>query len=82
MRALWDRSLPPPVADEGRRSVGNHKERLKAATMCVPRRMKAGGTSGNGKERLRDDSVSRPEIPNVFNREAIKEKVVRKRSEP
>ena len=22
----WDRSLPPPVADEGRRSVGNRKE--------------------------------------------------------
>ena len=37
--------------------------------------MKAGGTSGNGKERLRDYSVSRPEIPQrTPNREAIKEK--------
>ena len=27
MRALWDRSLPPPVAETGRRSVGNRKER-------------------------------------------------------
>ena len=44
-------------------------------------RMKAGGTSGNGKERLRDYSVSRPEIPQrILNREAIQEKVVRKRS--
>ena len=28
--------------------------------------MKRGGTSGNGKERLRDYSVSRPEIPQRF----------------
>ena len=33
----WDRSLPPPVADEGRRSVGNRKERPKGATMRVSR---------------------------------------------
>lgn len=26
MRAQWDRSLPPSVADEGRRRVGNRKE--------------------------------------------------------
>ena len=25
----WDRSLPPPVAEAGRRSVGNRKERLR-----------------------------------------------------
>ena len=31
------RSLPPPVADSGRRSVGNRKEHLKDATMRVPR---------------------------------------------
>ena len=60
---VWDWSPPPPVTDEGRQNVGNHKERLKAATMCVPRRMKAGGTSGNGKERLRDYSVSRVGSP-------------------
>ncbi|MCI6374910.1 MAG: hypothetical protein MR821_06410, partial [Clostridiales bacterium] len=34
---LWDRSLPPPVADAGRRSVGNRKERARLATMRVPR---------------------------------------------
>ena len=28
-KQVWDRSLPPPVADEGRRSVGNGKERLR-----------------------------------------------------
>ena len=33
----WDRSLPPPVADAGRRSVGNRKERWNIATMRVPR---------------------------------------------
>ena len=31
------RSLPPPVADSGRRSVGNRKEQQHAATMRVPR---------------------------------------------
>ena len=31
------RSLPPPVADSGRRSVGNRKERQHVATMRVPR---------------------------------------------
>ena len=31
------RSLPPPVADSGRRSVGNRKEQQHAATMQVPR---------------------------------------------
>ena len=36
-RRSWDRSLPPPVADEGRRSVGNRKERRHVATMRVPR---------------------------------------------
>ena len=30
-----DRSLPPPVADEGRRSVGIAKEQL-AATIAIP----------------------------------------------
>ena len=28
-RGLRDRSLPPPVAETGRRSVGNRKERLR-----------------------------------------------------
>ena len=36
--------------------------------------MKAGGASGNGKKRLRDDSVSCLKSPDVFNREAIKDK--------
>ena len=35
--AWWDRSLPPPVADTGMRSVGNRKERWYIATMRVPR---------------------------------------------
>ena len=35
---VWgDRSPPPPVADEGGRSIGNHKERPEDATMWVPR---------------------------------------------
>jgi len=29
LRQVWDRSLPPPVAEAGRRSVGNGKERLR-----------------------------------------------------
>jgi len=33
----WDRSLPPPVAETGRRSVGNRKEQWDIATMRVPR---------------------------------------------
>ena len=45
----WDRSLPPPVADEGRRSVGNRKERQNAATMRVPRTLIA---KLNARERL------------------------------
>ena len=40
LKQVWDRSPPPPVADEGGRSVGNHKEHPLDATMCVPRRMK------------------------------------------
>ena len=36
-RRPWDRSLPPPVAEAGRRSVGNRKERQYAASMRVPR---------------------------------------------
>ena len=32
-----DRSLPRPVGETGRRSVGNRKERRNAATMRVPR---------------------------------------------
>ena len=32
-----DQSLPPPVAETGRRSVGNRKERQNVATMRVPR---------------------------------------------
>ena len=35
-RSLWDRSLPPPVADEGRRSVGNLNERPQGATIRFP----------------------------------------------
>ena len=37
MRAQWNRSLPPPVAETGRRSVGNRRERPEGATMRVPR---------------------------------------------
>ena len=37
LRRVWDRSLPPPVAEAGRRSVGNRKEQQNAATMRVPR---------------------------------------------
>ena len=37
----WDRSLPPPVAETGRRSVGNRKERWYIATMRVSRAPKA-----------------------------------------
>ena len=33
----WDRSLPRPVGETGRRSVGNRKERPKGATMRVSR---------------------------------------------
>ncbi|MGN0758881.1 MAG: hypothetical protein ACI4MU_06805, partial [Candidatus Ventricola sp.] len=44
-------------------------------------RMKAGGTSENGKERLRDYSVSRIAAPTFPHREAIKEKAVRERSD-
>ena len=29
LRRVWDRSSPPPVADQGERSVGNRKERLR-----------------------------------------------------
>ena len=29
MRPQWDRSLPRPVGETGRRSVGNRKERLR-----------------------------------------------------
>ena len=29
LKRVWDRSLPPPVAEAGRRSVGNRKERLR-----------------------------------------------------
>ena len=29
LRQVWHRSLPPPVAEAGRRSVGNRKERLR-----------------------------------------------------
>ena len=36
-KRVWDRSLPPPVAEAGRRSVGNRKERQYAASMRVPR---------------------------------------------
>ena len=36
-----DRSLPPPVAETGRRSVGNRKERWYIATMRVSRAPKA-----------------------------------------
>ena len=32
----WDRSPPPPVADEGGRSVGNLKERPKGSTIRFP----------------------------------------------
>ena len=45
-RRQWDWSLPPAVREKGRRNVGNHKERLKAATMWVPRRMKVGEALG------------------------------------
>ena len=41
VRARWDRSLPPPVAETGRRSVGNRKERPRDATVRVPRRKRA-----------------------------------------
>ena len=34
---VWDRSLPRPVGETGRRSVGNRKEQQNAATMRVPR---------------------------------------------
>ena len=33
----WHRSLPPPVAEAGRRSVGNRKERRNGATMRASR---------------------------------------------
>ena len=33
---MGDRSLPPPVAETGRRSVGNRKEQQYAATMRFP----------------------------------------------
>ena len=46
LRRVWDRSLPRPVGEEGRRSVGN------------------------GKERLRDYSVSRIGSPTSLLREA------------
>ena len=36
-RDVEDRSLPRPVGETGRRSVGNRKERLYIATMRVPR---------------------------------------------
>ena len=29
LKRVWDRSLPPPVAEAGKRSVGNRKERLR-----------------------------------------------------
>ena len=29
LRWVWDRSLPRPVGEAGRRSVGNRKERLR-----------------------------------------------------
>ena len=29
LKQVWDRSLPPPVAEAGKRSVGNRKERLR-----------------------------------------------------
>ena len=54
-RALWDRSPPPPVADEGGRSVGNRKERQRGATMRVPRVETARRSVGNCKERHRRD---------------------------
>ena len=41
---------------------------------CRQWRMKAGGTSGNGKERLRDYSVSRIAAPSSPYREAMEEK--------
>ena len=42
---------------------------------------KRGGASGNGKERLRDYSVSRPEIPQrSHNAKRSKKKAVRERS--
>ena len=28
LKQVWDRSPPPPVADEGGRSIGNRRERL------------------------------------------------------
>ena len=40
-RDVEDRSLPPPVAETGRRSVGNRKERWYIATMRVSRAPKA-----------------------------------------
>ena len=44
MRAQWDRSLPPPVAETGRRSVGNRKERPGARLCEFP-----GGRERDGK---------------------------------
>ena len=59
-------SLKPARSEEGVWGTGAHRA-LWA--------MKVGGTSGNGKERLRDYSVSRPEIPQRSpNREAIQRK--------
>ena len=58
-RRLWDRSLPPPVADAGRRSVGNRKERTGPTTMRVPRRMQAGeGRESQGAGKARDYASS------------------------
>jgi len=51
-RSLWDRSLPPPVGSKPSAPSGTGACRALWA-------MKAGGTSGNEKEHLRDDFVSR-----------------------
>ena len=51
-RALWDRSPPPPVADEGGRSVGNRKE-LPGARLCeFPGSKQRGEASGTARSAI------------------------------
>ena len=68
----WSRARPvgpKPSAPSGRRSEAERRELQgapPAVRLCrLPGSMKRGGASGNGKERLRDYSVSRPEIPQL-----------------
>ena len=78
---------PKPSAPSGRRSEAERRELQgapPAVRLCrLPGSMKRGGASGNGKERLRDYSVSRPEIPQrLYIAKRSKKKAVRERSEP